>query len=138
MKILVAVDASAYSRRVHDYLATHPDWAEDRHAYTVLNVVPPLPHRAAQFVGADVVQSYYHDESERALHPFRALFGMGKAQFQHKVGAPAEVIAELAREGRFDLVIMGAHGDGALKNLVLGSVTTKVLAACTVPVLIVR
>jgi nucleotide-binding universal stress UspA family protein len=33
---------------------------------------------------------------------------------------------------------MGSHGAGALKNLVLGSVATKVLAQCTVPVLLVR
>ena len=33
---------------------------------------------------------------------------------------------------------MGSHGVGALKNLVLGSVATKVLATCAVPVLLVR
>jgi nucleotide-binding universal stress UspA family protein len=33
---------------------------------------------------------------------------------------------------------MGSHGRGALGNLVVGSVTTKVLASCKVPVLIVR
>lgn len=47
-------------------------------------------------------------------------------------------IASYAASGKFDLLIMGSHGVGALKNLVLGSVATKVLAKCTVPVLLVR
>jgi nucleotide-binding universal stress UspA family protein len=33
---------------------------------------------------------------------------------------------------------MGSHGRSLLRNLVLGSVATRVLAACKVPVLIVR
>jgi nucleotide-binding universal stress UspA family protein len=33
---------------------------------------------------------------------------------------------------------MGSHGHGTLGNLILGSVATKVLANCEVPVLIVR
>jgi len=34
--------------------------------------------------------------------------------------------------------VMGSHGHGALANLTLGSVSTKVLARCGVPVLLVR
>ena len=33
---------------------------------------------------------------------------------------------------------MGSHGKSALGNLIIGSVATKVLAECKVPVLIVR
>jgi nucleotide-binding universal stress UspA family protein len=33
---------------------------------------------------------------------------------------------------------MGSHGHGALTNLVMGSVATRVLAHCSVPVLLVR
>ena len=43
-----------------------------------------------------------------------------------------------AKRGKFDLVVMGSHGHGLFRNLVLGSVATRVLAACTVPVLIIR
>jgi len=50
----------------------------------------------------------------------------------------AESIAGLAKEGRFDLVVMGSHGHGEVLNLVLGSVATRVLAQCEVPMLLVR
>jgi len=48
------------------------------------------------------------------------------------------LIAKTATDGKFDLVVMGSHGHGALVNLVVGSVATEVLASCKVPVLIVR
>ncbi|MEG0946729.1 MAG: universal stress protein, partial [Comamonas sp.] len=39
---------------------------------------------------------------------------------------------------KFDLIIMGTHGHGSLGKLVMGSVSTKVLANCSVPVMLVR
>ncbi|MSQ50362.1 MAG: universal stress protein [Betaproteobacteria bacterium] len=36
------------------------------------------------------------------------------------------------------MLVMGSHGRGVLRNLVLGSVATRVFAACTVPVLVIR
>ena len=36
------------------------------------------------------------------------------------------------------MVIMGSHGHGLFGNIVPGSVATKVLAGCKVPVLVIR
>jgi nucleotide-binding universal stress UspA family protein len=55
-----------------------------------------------------------------------------------KVGHAGENIAKMAESGKFDLLVMGSHGHGALGNLVMGSVATQVLAHCSVPVLLVR
>jgi len=49
-----------------------------------------------------------------------------------------EGIIETARSRGADLVVTGSHGWGALKSLLLGSVTLKVLTHCTVPVLVHR
>ena len=35
-------------------------------------------------------------------------------------------------------IVLGSHGHGALGNLVMGSVATRVVAQCGVPVLLVR
>jgi nucleotide-binding universal stress UspA family protein len=61
-----------------------------------------------------------------------------EAGFSSKVGHPADLIAKEADSGRYDLVMMGSHGHGLLSGLVLGSVATKVLAGCKVPLLLVR
>jgi nucleotide-binding universal stress UspA family protein len=51
---------------------------------------------------------------------------------------PAQAIIAVAAKEKCDLIVMGSHGHGALGQLVLGSVTTQVLAACNVPVLVHR
>lgn len=140
MKILLAVDGSDYTKRMLSYLTTHQEWLGKAHAYTVLYVVLPVPHRAAAFAGPEMVRGYYDDDARIVLEPIRAYLGEQgiDATFVHKVGHPADEIASYAQAGHFDLLVMGSHGVGALKNLVLGSVATKVLARCEVPVLLVR
>jgi nucleotide-binding universal stress UspA family protein len=140
MKILLAVDGSDYTKRMLSYLAAHKDGLGAGHTYTVLYAVLPVPHRAAAFAGPELVHGYYEDDARLVLEPTRAFLSEHgiEASFVHKVGHPADEIAAYAETGEFDLLIMGSHGAGALKNLVLGSVATKVLAQCTVPVLLVR
>jgi nucleotide-binding universal stress UspA family protein len=140
MKILLAVDGSEYTRRMLDYLATHKQTLGTNHEYTVFYAVLPVPHRAAAFAGADLVRGFYDDDAKTVLDPIRAFLAEQgiEASFVHKVGHPADEIASFAEAGKFDLLVMGSHGHGALKNLVVGSVATKVLARCGVPVLLVR
>ncbi|WP_440531560.1 universal stress protein [Variovorax sp. YR566] len=140
MKILLAVDGSDYTNRMLSYLTTHKEWTNAGHAFTVFHAVLPVPHRAAAFAGPDIVHGYYEDDARVVLEPVRALLARNgiEARFEHRIGHPAEEIASFAQNGQFDLVMMGSRGHGTLTNLVLGSVATKVLAACTVPVLLVR
>jgi len=58
--------------------------------------------------------------------------------FIGKTGPAAEVIGALSDAGKFDLLVMGSHGHGALGSLLMGSVVTKVMASCKTPLLIVR
>ena len=50
----------------------------------------------------------------------------------------ADTIAAMADKGKYDLLVLGSHGHSSLGNLVMGSVATKVVAQCGVPVLLVR
>ena len=140
MKILLAVDGSPYTQKMLTYLNTHDELFGAKNDYTVLTVQPPLPPRARAAVGKEIVQSYYADETEKVMTPvaqFLAQHGIS-AKAEWKVGHAGETIAQFADEGQFDLLIMGSHGHGALGNLVMGSVTTQVLAHCKTPVLLVR
>jgi len=51
---------------------------------------------------------------------------------------PAEAIIAVAESEKCDLVVLGSHGRGAVGQLWLGSVTTRVLSTCSVPVLVHR
>jgi nucleotide-binding universal stress UspA family protein len=91
-------------------------------------------------VGKEIVDKYHTEEAERILAPvskFLLRHGID-AKSQWKIGSAGESIAKLAKSGKFDLVVMGSHGHGSIVNLVMGSVATKVLANCVVPVLLVR
>ena len=140
MKILVPADGSPYTKRMLAYLVAHDEWLGHRHQYTVFTVVPALPHRAAAFAEAAVVRGYYDDDAEAVIRPIRTFFGQQgiDAEFIHRIGDPAHEISKLARDGKFDLILMGSQGHGAFANLVLGSVSSKVLAQCATPVLLVR
>jgi len=50
----------------------------------------------------------------------------------------AKEILRLISENEFDLVVMGTHGQTNLKDMLLGSVTQKVVRLSTVPVLTIR
>lgn len=140
MKILIAADGSDYTKRMLAYLAAHDEWLGTKHHYTVIHSVLAVPHRAAAFAGMETVRKFYDDDAETVFKPIRAFFAQQgiEATFLHTVGHAAASISKLAVEGRFDLLVIGSRGHGDLVNLALGSVATKILAQCKVPVLIVR
>ena len=140
MKILVAVDGSEFTRRMVAYWAAHDEWLGAQHEFTVLTVVQPLPPRAAAVLDRELMHAYYADEGEKVFHPLRTfLDGRGlKVSFISMTGHVSDTIASTASEGGFDLLMMGSHGHDALGNLVMGSVATKVMAHCKVPVLLIR
>ena len=140
MKILLAVDGSTYTKKMLAYLTTHDELFGVRNDYTLLTVQPPLPSRARAAVGKEVVDSYYAEETQKVMAPITEFLAHHNltAKSEWKVGHVGETIASFADEGKFDLLVMGSHGHGAIGNLVMGSVATQVLSRCKVPVLLVR
>jgi nucleotide-binding universal stress UspA family protein len=53
-------------------------------------------------------------------------------------GPPAESIVSLARDERFNLIVIGTHGRTGLKRFALGSVAEHVVRTATIPVLTVH
>ena len=140
MKVLVAADGSVYTKRMLAYLAAHDEWLGTHHDYTVLTVVPPVPARAAAVLEKDMLKTHYDDEAERVFKAIRSFFAKRgfNATYLAKTGAAADVIAAQADKGKYDLLVMGSHGHGSFANLVTGSVATKVIAQCRVPLLLIR
>lgn len=140
MKILLAVDGSAYTKKMLSYLAAHDGLLTEGHEYHLLTVQPELPPRARAALGKAAVDEFYREEADRVLKPVETYIGRRGIQTKRitKTGNAGAVIAKTAESGKFELIVMGSHGKSALGNLILGSVATKVLAESRVPVLIVR
>lgn len=139
MKILLAVDGSPYTKKMLAYLAAH-ELFSPKNEYTAFTAQMVLPSQARAALGKELVTKYYEGEGQRVMTPVQKyLERQGvKVKCVWKTGNAGELIAKLAEAEKFDLVVMGSHGYGALASLVVGSVATKVLASCKVPVLIVR
>lgn len=53
-------------------------------------------------------------------------------------GDPADVIIETAKDGKYDLIVMGSRGLGTFSRAMLGSVSNKVLNHGSTNVLIIK
>lgn len=120
MKILLTVDGSTFGWKALDYLVRHKATFGQECELTVLHV----------------------DEGKAAkvLAKVKTLLRRARMGYTEAVvkGNAGKEIAKFARRGKFDLVIMGSHGYSAFEQLMLGSVASKVIALCKVPVLLVR
>ncbi|MBK7859903.1 MAG: universal stress protein [Archangiaceae bacterium] len=84
------------------------------------------PHETALARGASVLK-----------HAMIALDALG-IRTENRVGPPAEVIADLAEEQGFELVVVGNKGRGAVSRVLLGSVADRLVHICKRPLLVVR
>lgn len=141
MKILLAIDGSVYTKKMLAYLCAHEELLSvGRNTFTALTVMPAIPPRARAVLSKEMVDEYYREEGAKILEPVRKYLEQSCIfpKEQLEVGPPGDVIARTAEEGQYDLIIMGTHGHGALGRLVMGSVSTQVLANCSVPVMLIR
>ena len=140
MKVLLAVDGSKFTEHATHYVLTHLKQLGADLDLSLMHVNVPLPAHVASALGKDSIQHYYQEESQNAMMAARKLLDQNAVKYHEVIGKgePGEEIARYAEAHKFDLVIIGSKGHGALHNLVLGSTVNKVLAACAVPVLIIR
>jgi nucleotide-binding universal stress UspA family protein len=143
MKILLAADGSSYTTKAVEFLIAHFDWFRDSPELHVVHAKHPIPipeGRAAAVVGREAVENYYKEEAGAALAPAENLLKKKDVPYKagYVIGDIAQQLNGYASQNGIDLIVMGTHGHGALKNLVMGSVATKVLAIASVPVLLVK
>jgi nucleotide-binding universal stress UspA family protein len=91
----------------------------------LLNVQPPFRGDVTSFVAKEDVQGYHIDEGHKCLK--RACEILDEAGIHYTthiyIGHAAQVIAEVAKELGCDKVIMGTHGYGTVKQLLMGSIS---------------
>lgn len=51
---------------------------------------------------------------------------------------PADAVIDMAKKKKCDLIVMATHSKGGLRDMIIGSVTQKVLNRATVPVMVFR
>lgn len=139
MRIVVPTDGSPASIAALKELLPRLSWFAERPALALVNVHEKLPYsRAVAWVGKDVAQRYYDEESGAALAPAIAVLEAAGVAFEKvcRVGDPAREIVDFSNEWKGDLIAIGRHGHSAFEKLLLGSVAQKVVAQSRAPVLL--
>ena len=141
LKLLVATDGSDNANRAIDHVIKQASRYREPVEVHLLNVQHPVAGvNIKLFVSHEDLNAYYRDEGVAALKSAREKLDAAgiKHAFHIGVGNPAEVIVQYAGDKQCEQIVMGSRGMGAVSNLVLGSVATKVIHLANVPVLLVK
>lgn len=144
-KILIPVDGSDLSTRA---CGAGIQLAKELNAAVVfLNATAPyiMPYASDVALMDDTTQELFEDEVKREstelLDSTKRLAngaGLTSVCVSSVHSRPEVLIEETVKQLGCDLVVIATHGRGAVARLVMGSVTTRLLAISPVPVLIYR
>jgi nucleotide-binding universal stress UspA family protein len=138
--ILVAVDGSADAAQALDQAI---DLAACEHArLTVFTAAVPPAAVAYAGLSADAVASLAQDARTEAETLLRAAVELVPEEVSVSTvlgtGPPGPALLDQLTNARHDLIAMGSRGRGAVRSVLLGSVSHYVLHHSPVPVLIVH
>ena len=147
-KILVAVDGSEPSNDALDYaidIAEKYGSAEVQLVHVIQNISSIVYTGGAGlepiWIGSlsdDLEKSgkLILEDAKKKIKEKKAKIKKVSTKLLH--GNPADEIVKLAKDGKFDLIVIGSRGLSGVKELILGSVSSKVVNHATVPVLVVK
>ena len=145
-KALIATDGSDIAR---DAAARAKDLLQPSLDIALLTVVPPpVMPVAAPVTGIEAapiatpetteeLTEAYKEEAEASLDRTARVLG-GDVARRVEYGDPAAEICRVAEDEGFDVIVVGSHGSGFMKRVLLGSVSQHLLHHAPCPVLVVR
>ena len=135
--ILLAVDGSEYSHRAIEYAKS----LAERYAAN-LWIVHVFSHTSDLLGYQDFEKLYAKRKSagQAVLDSAKKILGSTTFKVHEELmeGSEAEAILTVAENHRADLIVMGTRGFGAVKGLLVGSVSRKVIHLSTCPVMVVH
>lgn len=138
-RILVPTDGSEGALEAAEYAAGLV--RHFRANVTLLHVVQPL--RVMLHVSGlerEQVQKELLEAGKAILTLTQAPFARAgiPADTELREGSPGDLIAEVAEQGNYDLIVIGSRGSGMSDSWLLGSVAQRVARSAPCPVLVVR
>ena len=145
MRVLLAIDGSPFSEAAIAEVAERP-WPQG----TVVEVLTVVHSSTPMAIDPAFVMAAIHvDQMEEQRHLASALVAAAAEQINRRApdvavvsrvleGNPKDVIVEEAEEWDANLIVMGSHGYGRFRRMILGSVAGAVVANAGCSVQVVR
>ena len=136
-RILVAVDGSESAKKVFEksiFLAKRCDSKLD-----VIHVVLDSTYGGDSATTFDLIDEL-KEKGKKLLEQCKSQAESNNVEVETflKLGDYAQVIIDTASENNYDLIVMGSRGLSVFKELLLGSVSFKVMHHAKCPVMVVR
>lgn len=140
LKFLLAVDGSEISNIAVFKFIKLLDWYKEIPEIHLLNVQYPLHGNAPILIDKSRINEYHQEKGIEELQKAREIMDEAGLNYHLHitVGDPAEIILRYGTENQCDLIIIGPRKLGAIKGLLLGSVTGKVMHHSDIPVLLIK
>ena len=144
-KILVPVDGSEISLKAADEaVELAKKFGSEVTFFSVAELKAPfygtgeIPTNSLEIL--KTLEKYASEEFETLLSSLLEKYISSGLKLKKKViaGVVADEIEEFAKEGKFDLIVMGRRGLSAVKRFFIGSNTRKIVAVAPCSVLVVK
>lgn len=137
--VLVPVDGSDNSYRALDAALLLSEKLGS--SITVVNVMEqvPITHIESEKLLSELLEAY-KKENQEILSKCSNIASEKELSIKTLLlqGNPASVILDYSKKEKFDLVIMGSRGMGKFKQLILGSVSSKIVHHSPCAILLIR
>lgn len=142
MNILLPVDGSACSLKAVQFVADSTAWFKEtpRIALVYVDELGVAVDSARKRLGDEAVENYFNETKKETLIPAERILQSKDISYDsiYAGGDAATQICAHASARQADMIVIGSRGQSAIAGLLMGSVTTKVLAMTTIPVTVIR
>lgn len=135
-KILVPVDVTKKSTRAIDvaiYLAKHLG-----SSITLIQIIPKI--KVGDVALPKTIFEEIQAKAKKTIEKAKKHCEQKNVSVKHRIvrGEKEEKIIETAKKSKFDLIVMGSSGKGALQEILFGSTSNFVMHNSDIPVLLVK
>ncbi len=136
-RILVPMDGSKYSFKALDMAITlAKQFGASIVGLCAIPLEPPMfiPGMTSHFKGKIT------DGAKKFLEEAKKISEQNQVEFKYYIAyeSPTGYVAEFANNREFDLIVVGSHGHGTVRELLLGSVAHSTIHRANIPVLVVK
>lgn len=142
MKVVIGIDWSdqAFAAVAQTFQAYRSSEVTLVHGVDLGLFEHPIVAQAASLQGYDDFRRAMIETGRQLLDRAQNMLpeGVGQARRINEIGSPAQIILNAARTVAADLIVVGARGRTRLAEVVLGSVSHRVLSHASSPTMIVK